>query len=245
MWKFLPYIVKNLWRQRTRSVLTVCGAAVAMFVFTFVGSVQEGMAKLGHGDRSERTLIVFQTNRFCPATSRLPEDYARTIAQFPGVEEVVPIQVFTNNCRVSLDSIIFNGLPPNQLQKIRDLHLQAGDWAVFEKQRDAALVGRVLAQRRGLSVGQRFSVGEATVTIAGIFTSQNAAEESFLYTHLEFLQRTRGLNLVGLVTQFEVLLAEGTDPQETGRKIDERFRSGPVQTDTRPKGVFQTRVWWN
>ena len=33
MWKFLPYIAKSLWRNRTRSLLTVTGAAVAMFVF--------------------------------------------------------------------------------------------------------------------------------------------------------------------------------------------------------------------
>jgi putative ABC transport system permease protein len=146
-----------------------------------------------------------------------------------------------NNCRASLDLVVFHGLPPDKLQKIRDLTLIAGAWSTFEKQRDAAVVGQALARRRNLAVGQRFTIGEVAVTIAGIFTAANAAEESFIYTHLEFLQRTRGLSSVGTVTQIEVLLAEGTDAAAMCRRIDEKFRGGPVQTDTRPKGVFQSR----
>jgi putative ABC transport system permease protein len=242
MWKFMPYIAKGLWRNRTRSILTVSGAAVAMVVFTFVGSVQEGLTDLNRGSQTERTLIVFQANRFCPSTSRLQEDYARAIAKLPGVAEAVPIKVYMNNCRASLDLVVFHGLPPEKLLKIRDLKLASGDWSVFDKQRDAAMVGQALARRRNLSVGQRFSIGEVTVTVAGIFTAANAAEESFIYTHLEFLQRTRGLNSVGSVTQIEVLLTEGTDANAMSRTIDEKLRGGPMQTDTRPKGVFQTRA---
>ncbi|MSQ96856.1 MAG: ABC transporter permease [Gemmataceae bacterium] len=242
MWKFMPYIAKGLWRNRTRAALTVSGAAVAMFVFTFVGSVQEGMANLNRGSQTERSLIVFQANRFCPSTSRLPEDYARALAKIPGVEEAVPIKVYMNNCRASLDLVVFHGLPPEKLRKIRDLKLAAGDWSTFEKQRDAAVVGNALAKRRNLSVGQRFSIGEVTITVAGIFTAANAADESFIYTHLEFLQRTRGLNSVGRVTQIEILLAEGTDAAALCRSIDEKFRSKEIQTDTRPKGVFQARA---
>jgi len=242
MWKFLPYIMKNLWRNRTRSVLTISGAAVAMFVFTFVGSVQEGLANLNRGSLTERSLIVFQANRFCPSTSRLPEDYARTLTKMPGVEEAVPIKVFMNNCRASLDLVVFHGMPAEKLRKVRDLNLAAGDWSTYEKQRDGAMVGQALARRRNLSVGDRFSIGEVTVTVAGIFTAANAADESFIYTHLEFLQRTRGMNSVGTVTQIEILLAEGTDANAMCRSIDEKFRSGPIQTDTRPKGVFQARA---
>lgn len=242
MRKYLPYIAKSLWRNRTRTALTVSGAAVAMFVFTFVTSMQDGLAGLGKSGDADRTLIVFQANRFCPSTSRMPEHYAPTIAKITGVKDVYPIQVFMNNCRVSLDLVVFNGLPPEKLRQARNFRLIAGDWGAFEKQRDAALVGHALATRRGLSVGKRFSVGEATVLVAGIYEAASPAEESYLYTHLQFLQRTRGLNAVGSVTQFEVVLTEGTDPNQMCRTIDTLFRGGPIQTDTRPRDVFQRRA---
>src|SRR5262249_11056673 len=160
--RFLPYVAKSLWRHRTRTALTVSGSAVALFVFCFIGAVQEGLARLTHDRQAERTLIVFQANRFCPSTSRLPEDYAATIARLPGVQDVVPIKVFMNNCRASLDLVVFHGLPPEKLRGARDLRLLAGDWAEFERHRDAALVGRAVARRRQLQVGQRFSLGEVT-----------------------------------------------------------------------------------
>lgn len=242
MWKFLPYVLKSLWRQRTRTVLTVSGAAVALFVHTFVGSVRRGMAELTRGGAAERTLIVFQANRFCPMTSRLPEDYARQIRKLPGVRDVTPIQVFMNNCRASLDMVVFHGLPPDKLRQARDLTLVSGDWDDFAQKSDGALVGRALARRRGLTTGQRFSIGEVTVTVCGVYTAATGADESFVYTRLEFLQRTRGLNAVGRVTQLEVALEEGADPRALCRTIDATFHGGPVPTDTRPRGVFQARA---
>src|SRR5207253_6130777 len=113
----------GVWRQRTRTLLTVTGSAVALFVFSFVGAVQEGLARLSGTRQSERTLIVFQANRFCPATSRLPEDYARTIGKMPGVQDAAPIKVYVNNCRASLDVVVFHGIPPEKLKSFRDLRL--------------------------------------------------------------------------------------------------------------------------
>ncbi len=241
MMKFAPYVLKSLWRNRTRTALTVSGAAVALFVFTFVGAVQEGLEGLTKGAEAERTLVVFQANRFCPSTSKLPQDYDRKIARMDGVADVVPIKVMTNNCRASLDVVIFNGLPAEKLKTVRDLDLVSGSWGEFEGRRDAALVGQALARRRGLSVGGKFTVGEATVTVAGVFEGR-PAEENFLYCHLDFLQRTRGLDSVGTVTQFEVRLREGADPRAVCRAIDAANRGDRVATDTRPKGVFQARA---
>ena len=46
MFKFLPYVLKTLWRHRSRTILTVSGSAVALFVFCFIGAVQQGMNNL-------------------------------------------------------------------------------------------------------------------------------------------------------------------------------------------------------
>lgn len=237
MLKFLPYILKTLWRHRARTLLTFSGAAVSLFVFCFVMSLQQGLDRLT--SQSDSTLIVFQANKFCPATSHLQQDYDRIIGRLPGVRAVVPIQVFTNNCRASLDVVVFYGVPPQKLRTVRDFELLAGNWSEFENNQDAGVVGQAVAARRNLKPGDRFSIGEVTVTVAGVFTSENKAEENYIYTHLEFLQRTRGLDLVGTVTQHEVVLDSTADPARIADQIDERFRGGPVQTDTRTKGTFQ------
>jgi putative ABC transport system permease protein len=239
MFKFAPYVLKSLWRHRGRTMLTVTGSAVALFVFCFVGAVQQGLERLTKDRESERTLITFQENRFCPATSKLPEDYVRTIAKMPGVQDVVPIKVFTNNCRASLDVVVFQGLPTDQLRSARDLTLISGSWSDYTSKTDAAVVGQAVANRRRLSVGQKFTIGEVTVSVVGIFRSAVLAEDNFIFTHLDFLQRARGKNSVGTVTQLEVKLANGADADATAAQIDETFHAGPVATTTRSKGVFQ------
>lgn len=210
-----------------------------MFVFCWVGSVQEGLRRLTTGADADRSLIVFQENRFCPTSSRLPEDYARQIGELPGVRDVMPIQVWTNNCRASLDIVVFNGAAPDQIQQLRPVKLTAGSWKDFRTRRDAAIVGHNVAKRRGLSVGDQFSIGDISVHVAGVFSSAVPAEENLIYTSLQFLQYTRGLKAAGLVTQHEVRLTDDADADQVAAEIDRVLRAGPVATTTRRKGAFQ------
>jgi putative ABC transport system permease protein len=204
-----------------------------------VASIQEGLERLTSDEDAQRTLIVFQENRFCPTSSRLPEDYARRIEELPGVRGVMPVQVWTNNCRASLDIVVFKGAPPEQLRQARDLSLLSGSWEPFLSQRDAGIVGRNVAARRGLKVGEQFSMGGLSIRVAGVFSSRVPAEENLIYTSLDFLQYTRGLDAAGLVTQHEVYLTEGADPDQVAAAIDRTLRAGPVATTTRRKGAFQ------
>lgn len=239
MFRYLPYLFKGLWGHRTRTMLTLTGTAVALFVFCFVNAVQEGLRRLTEDESAQRTLIVFQENRFCPTSSRLPQDYAQYIAKQPGVSDVLPIKVMTNNCRASLDAIVFQGMPAEKLKTARNLTLDSGNWADFERQDDGALVGRAVAARRGLHVGTKFTINDVTVLVSGIFASAASAEENLIYTHLNFLQRARGQNDVGIVTEFEVLLNDSIDVDTVAVAIDEHYRGGPVATSTRTKGMFQ------
>lgn len=241
MFKFLPYVLKTLWRHRSRTILTVSGSAVALFVFCFIGSVQQGMDNLQSRQSARQSLIMFQANKFCPATSHLPQDYEYKIKTIEGVHDVIPIQVFTNNCRASLDVIVFYGVPAKKLQSARDFQLLSGDWTNFEEHQDSAVVGRAVASRRNLKTGDKFSIGDLTVQVAGVYTSSDPAEENYIYSHLEFLQRSKSQDFVGAVTQHEILLEPTADGTVIAKEIDDLFRGGPVQTDTRAKGVFQAK----
>lgn len=210
-----------------------------MSVFCMVGSIQEGLQRLTSSADSERSLIVFQENRFCPTSSRLPEDYSRQIREMDGVSDVMPIQVWTNNCRASLDIVVFNGAAPEQIQDMRPLTLASGSWTDFRARQDAAIVGRNVALRRNLAVGDQFSIGDLSVHVVGIFTSAVPSEENLIYTSLQFLQLTQGVDAAGLVTQHEVHLTQDADPDRVASRIDQALRAGPVATTTRRKGAFQ------
>ena len=239
--KTLVLVMKIIWRHRVRSILTALGSAMAMFLFCFVGSIQSGLDDLIGQQEADRSLIVFQKNKFCPATSQLPEVYADAILEIDGVREVVPIQVFTNNCRASLDVVVFYGMPPEKVHEVRDFTLASGSWDTFSSQQDAALIGSAVARRREISTGDTFSIGEYSVRVAGIYDSENQAEENYIYTHLDYLQRGDDASSDGLVTQFEIVLRESADAAMVQEQVDTLFAVGQVETDTRMKGAFQQK----
>jgi hypothetical protein len=49
----------------------------------------------------------------------------------------------------------------------RQVQIDRGDWSEFLQHRDAAVVGRAVARRRGLEPGDKFSIGGVTVQLVG------------------------------------------------------------------------------
>src|SRR6185436_13141575 len=109
--KYIPLVWKHIARHRTRTLLTLAGVATAMFLFTAVQAMQSGVRDATQTTAKDTTLVVYRQNRFCPATSRLPEYYGDRIASVPHVQSVVPMKIVVNNCRTSLDVVTFRGVP--------------------------------------------------------------------------------------------------------------------------------------
>jgi putative ABC transport system permease protein len=229
---------RNLGRRPLRTLLTVLGVGSAMLLFVLVESLSAGLDAALSGSQAARTLIVYRKNRYCPQTSFLPERYTRLIADVPGVASVLPVKVFLSNCRASLDMVAFQGAPVAEMLRTRKLDVVEGDVARFEREHDAALVGREFASRRGLSPGDRFKLGGIDVNVAGVFRSDETIEEGLVLTHLEFLQRAGPVDKLGTVTQFEVVIDDPARAQEIAREIDARLATAEEPTDTRPELAF-------
>src|SRR5688500_5774155 len=103
--RYWPVVFKQVVRHRTRSLLTISGVAIAMFLFVTVQTLQESVDAATEVNAADQLLIVYRENRFCPATSRLPEYYDKRIEKIAGVASVIPMKVVVTNCAASLDVI--------------------------------------------------------------------------------------------------------------------------------------------
>jgi len=235
LFSFVPYVLRTAFRARTRSLLTVLGGTIAMMLFAFVRTVDDGVQQL-----SERTaqpvLVVFQDSRFCPLTSELPVRYERTIRKIPGVQDVLPTLVFINSCRSNLDLVTLHGVPHDQLEQLYDLEFIAGDIGDWLSKSDGALVGERLAERRDLQVGERVTLGEIDVHVSGIIRSDSAAIGNLAFVPLDILSLARERQ--GSATQFLVKIDPNANPQEVAAAIDEQFRTDEARTDTKGMQAF-------
>ncbi len=235
-------VVRSMKRRPTRTALTILGVALSVTLFVAIESFSAGLEQALHSGDKARTLVVYRQNRYCPQTSLLPERYTAEIASIDGVESVLPVKVFLNNCRTNLDMITFHGAPVQALLAARDIELLAGDLGTFTSEPDAALVGRDFAQRRGLDVGDKFSFGGIVVKVAGIYTSADTTQDALVLTHLEFLQRSKAVDRLGTVTQFEVKVSEAGRADEIAATIDALFKSAEEPTATRAQSAFLARA---
>lgn len=229
---------KQLTRHRLRTALTVLGVAAGMFLFTAVETLQRSLSGATETTASDTVLVVYRENRFCPATSRLPEHYLDEIRRIEGVREVIPVQVVVNNCGTSLDVITFRGVPEGMLRKYApEIAILEGSEEDWTRRDDGALLGEQFARRRGLRAGDRFDAVGITVHVAGILRSPFPQDNNVAYVKLPFLQQASKIGL-GVVTQFNVRVNSSRDLDRVAHEIDQRFRSGQLPTNTRPEKAF-------
>ncbi|MDA0812441.1 MAG: ABC transporter permease [Verrucomicrobia bacterium] len=230
--------LKQVTRHRVRSLLTVLGVAMGMFLFATVETMQRSLRDATEISANDTTLVVYRENRFCPASSRLPEHYESQIRKIDGVKEVIPIQIVVNNCGASLDVIAFRGVPPDSLERYApQLTVEAGSISDWKKRSDSALLGKHFAARRGLKVGDRFDAAGVTVSVAGIIESDQPQDNNVAYVHLDFLQQASRAGL-GIVTQFNVRAESSEQLARIASEIDASFATDQQPTSTRPEKAF-------
>lgn len=241
--RYLPYVLKQIVRHRVRTLLTAMGIAIAMFLFTTVQAMQQGVVAATMVTAKDTTLIVYRKDRYCPSTSQLPQDYQPKIKRIEGVVSAVPIMVMVTNCRTSLDVVTFRGVPKDDFMadKGSTIKVIAGSIEDWKRRTDASLIGETLASRRGLSPGMTFDAAGVTSYVAGVIRSDNAQDQNVAYTSLEFVQLA-GRDRLGIVTQFNVKVADPGLLDPVAEKIDELFRTAQEPTATFSEKAFIGRI---
>jgi len=239
----VPYVLRQITRNRVRSLLTVLGIAIAMFLFTSVQAMNRGVTIATTATANDTTLVVYREDRYCPATSQLPQDYLSRIERVEGVESATPMKIVVSNCRTSLDVVTFRGVPKQQFLEGpgSKFTIVSGSFEDWLSRTDAALLGETLAQRRGLKPGMRFDAAGITAYVAGVVRSSNPQDQNVAYTALEFVQLA-GRDQLGIVTQFNVKVNESSQLDRVAEEIDEMFSTAQEPTATFSEKAFIGRV---
>ncbi len=243
LFRCLPYVFKQVVRYRVRSLLTVAGIGIAMFLFTAVQAMNSGVTAATEATAKDTVLVVYREDRYCPATSQLPQDYQRRIEQVEGVTSVTPMKIVVSNCRTSLDVVTFRGVPKDTFLNERKGAIEVIEGSVesWMSRTDAALLGETLATRRGLKPGMTFDAAGITAYVAGVIRSDNLQDHNVAYTALEFVQLA-GRDQLGIVTQFNVKVEDSSMLDRVAEDIDEVFQTAQEPTATFSEKAFIGRV---
>jgi putative ABC transport system permease protein len=230
---FLSILVKNLFRRRTRSLLTIVGLAVAVAAMVALVGVASRFEQSYYElyDRTAVDLVVQESGGSQILNRGIKEDFGEKLATLPGVKQAVGglVDVIALE-KYGLFMVVADGWPPGS-ELFNHVKIIAGE-TIQPVHKNDVLLGKVLAANTGLKVGDTLEVYGEPMRVVGIFESFNVYENGALVMPLKTLQEK--MDRRGRVSAFLVTAndrsAEGVQKlKRTIESLDPKISAEPMK----------------
>ncbi len=239
--KFVPYVLRSLFRKKTRSILTIASIVLPFFVICVLGTLLMALDADTSGGKGMFRLVV---RHKVSLGNPIPEAYRERIAQLPGVKDVTILNWFGGTYKDNRPENMFArfGCEPDRLLAIFDeVAIVDGTAADWTSDRSGALVGERLVKRYGWKLGDRFVLkGDyypvtLELTVRAVF---RGSDETGIYFDRKAVEE--GLPAVkGQVGTFWIKADSAEAAQRLPRLVDAMFENAPAPTKTETEKEFQ------
>jgi len=180
--------VRNLWRRRTRTALTLLSIGVSIAAVVALGGMAEGM--LGAFNvmmRGSQTDLFAAEAGIDADFSAIDERVGARIAAWPDVDAVSGM-FWTGASTDEMPMLIVYGYHPREFA-IRRYRIIDGEPLSARRQ---VIVGRMAAEKMGLEVGDTLRLLESNLRVAGIYETGTAFEDAGVVIGLREAQMLTG-----------------------------------------------------
>lgn len=239
-------IVKNIFRARLRSLLTIVGLVIAVLAFGLLRTVVD--AWYAGSDMASANRLI--TRNAISLTFTLPTYYRERIRAVDGVT-----QVSFSNWFAGIYQDPKNFFPqfavtlPTHFNLYPEFLMPPEQMDAMLKDRTGCLIGRTLADNYGWKIGDKIPLqgtiypGTWEFTVRGIFDGKDDGTVTRqMYFHWDYLNERlkqsfpRAADRVGV---FVVGIREGDRAAEMSANIDAEFKNSLAETLTETEKAFQ------
>lgn len=242
----LKLIIRNAFRHRLRSILTVIGVAVAILAFGMLRTLV-GLWNLG-AERSSATRLV--TRNAISLIFPLPISYKERILRIPGVKSVSYGNWFGG---IYIDEKHFFANeavePKSFLELYPEFMLSSEQKDAFIRDRKGCIVGKKLADQYGWKPGDLITLrgtifpGQWEFVLRGIYRgAERSTEERALFFHWDYLNETMKKSAPRRADQTGFYIVGVTRPEvasEVSVAVDRTFKNSLAETLTETEKAFQ------
>lgn len=244
--KTIKLAIKNLFRHKLRTSLTILGIAVAIMAFGLIRTVITSW-NYGVEAASAERLITRHAVSF---TFPLPYSYYSRLSRVPGVKDVSFACWFggvykdKNNffVRLAVDADTYFRVYPEYV-------LSKDEYDTFLKERNSCVIGRDLAQRYHLKVGDRMTLqgdiypGNWDFVIRGIYQPKNKTVDAtlmlFHYSYINERIRQESPARADYIGWYIEKTGTQADVGHISGQIDAMFKNSNAETKTETEKEFQ------
>ncbi|HUA62026.1 MAG TPA: FtsX-like permease family protein [Verrucomicrobiae bacterium] len=241
--RYVPLILKNCWRNRRRTILTVASIGVSMCLLGVLIAMYHAFYMGAPAPDQAMRLVV--RNRVS-ITQAIPLSYRDRIRRIPGVQHVMLANWFQGVYKDARDPKNFFArfaVDPTELfQVYGEYRIPEDQKQAFLHDRAGCVIGRDLVNTFHFKIGDRIPItgdifpGQFEFTVRGIFDSPLASD--VLYFDREYLDQSMSERRRGAVGMYYVRI---DDPSHSGRiaeAIDAEFHNSTAQTKTESEQAF-------
>jgi putative ABC transport system permease protein len=242
--RFFPLIFKNVFRKKTRTILTIGSIILPLLVICLMGSF---LSALNMPDPAQtRGMFRIVTRHKVGLGSPLPVSYAEKVRQLDGAVAVTRFNWFggkyidesTRNffARFAVD-------PETLVQVFDDAIITQGSANDWFKDRAGSLVGEDLMKKFGWKIGDKIViVGDIypvtlELTIRAVYKLRDDPSDA-LFFNRKYLEEILP-SFQGFVGTIWTKCRDGEAATRLADKIDQMFDNSPYPTKTETEKAFQ------
>jgi putative ABC transport system permease protein len=236
--KYLGLVLKNLFRNKRRTALTIFSIAVSLFIFSALVSLPT-VANQVLADTASSGRIV--THNKSGLTYSIPIAYRQKIAIMPHVVATASMSWFGGILHDVTDQFPNMAMDHEQADLIYpDWGLTPEQWQQFKTLRTACVVGTETMKRFNLHLGQQIILKgtvypfNVTLNIVGEMTGKS--QRTFIYFRRDYLEEAAGRP--GFVSNIWVLADKSDNVPQLIAGIDEQFANSSAETQSESEAAF-------
>ncbi len=165
--KYLPLIWSELFRRKTRTILTLLSILAAFLLFGLLNGVRESFVQAG---KSAAGASRLQTASRLSFIDTLPSALTSRIERVDGVQKVTYANWFGGAYQDPHNQIFSFAVAPNYLDLYPEIEVDPKQRKAFDDTRTGVLVGEGLMKRFGWKVGQKIPL------MSTIFPNQDGSK---------------------------------------------------------------------
>jgi putative ABC transport system permease protein len=236
--KFGKLILKNILRNKRRTLLTVSSLVVSLFLIITLATI---LTELTRGSEESNPLRIV-TRHSVSLTFPLPVAYIPRVAAVPGVKHVFPFSWFGGIYKDERNFFANFACDPKLMRAhMPELKMTEAEWQDFISDRQAAIVGQKLVTLYGFQRGQRITMrspiynASLEFIIRGIYTGSD--EKTLFFSH-EYLNESLPEWAKDKTGMFAIMARSAADVPRISQAVDSMFVNTDAPTKTESEREF-------
>lgn len=236
--KYSKLILKNILRNKRRSLLTISSLVVSLFLIITLATI---LTEFTRGSEEANPLRLVSRHAVSLAFN-IPSAYQARIAALPGVKHVTPYTWFGGIYKDEKNFFANFAIDPKILRSHNpETKMSDAEWQSFISDRQGAIVGQKLAKLYGFSPGQRITLkspfyrADLEFIVRGIYTG---GDEKTLFFHHDYLNESVPAWGKDKVGTFGIMANTAADVPRIAQAVDALFLNTDAPTKTESEREF-------